>query len=267
MLSEEEFRIRLNKNMKCDVFGIPIKQVTLDEILDSIGYQRFKYIREFVNLSLDMFDDKIARDIEDYMFEIKEQLILEYPDVKYEIDFDLFDLCNYVPFVKTMFIDFLKTFTECEDVSFEHIQFTDEMLIIYFIEGKSNRLTLKRSDFIEFVDLFSILNFTVRVDRNRPKDSASVKEFDKKASEIKEKYGFKSKSDITLESIISALIDSDNPNYTHESIGSKTIYQIMNSFNRMCKMKDHEFMNLVRVNATKIKESDIKSNMWYYNLY
>lgn len=267
MLSEEEFRIRLNKNMECDIFGLPIKQVTLDEVLEDIGYQKFKHIREFVNLSLDMFDDKVANDIEDYMLDVKEQLILAYPDVKYEIEFDLFDLCLYIPFAKTMFIDFLKTFTRCEDISFEHVQFTDEMLMIYFIDGQSNKLRLNRNDFNELIDLFSILNFTVRVDRNRHKDSASVKEFDKKANEIKEKYGFKSKSDVTLESITSALIDSDNPNYTHESIGSKTIYQIMNSFNRMCKMKDNEFMNLVRVNATKIKDSDIRSSMWYYNLY
>lgn len=267
MMTEEEFRIRLNKKSNTKIFDIPIRQCTLDEILDDIGYDKFKHTREFVNLNIDSFNDEISKNIEEYMYDVKEKLMLDYQGVGYDMIFDLYDMVLYVPFIMEMFIDFLKMFTYCKEIYVKHIPAIDEMLIIYYIEEESFKVTLTRKSFEEFMDMFSILNFTVRVDRSRVKDSDSVKEFDRQAKEIKEKYGVKGRQDITLESITSALIDSDNPNYTHESIGSKTIYQIMNSFGRMCKMRDNDFMNLIRVNATKIKEEDIKSSMWYCNLY
>lgn len=267
MMDEEEFRIRLNKKSNVDVMGIPIKQLTLDEILDCVGYSKFKYTREFVNLSLDSFHDDMVKNIEDYMFDVKEALMINYPDIGYDLVFDMFDMCLYVPFIKDMFMDFMNVFTYCDDIVIEHVPFIDEMLIIYYVDGVSNKLSLTRDLFYKMIDLFSILNYTVKVDRDKIVDSDAVKEFDKKAKEIKEKYGVKSKNDVTLESITSALIDSDNPNYTHESIGSKTIYQIMNSFSRMCKMKDNEFMNLIRVNCSKIDENEIRKSSWFYNLY
>ena len=266
-MREEEFRIRLNTNKSATIFGLNVKQLTLDEVMDEIGYDKFKQVRDFVNLDISSFNKELANSIEECMFDIKEHLIINYPDTHYEMTFDLFDLCLYIPFIKSMLIEFIEMFTTCRDVIVNHMEVVDEMTILYTQGNGFESLTLTRDNFIEFIDLFSILNFTVRVDRNRANDSESVKEFDKKANDIKEKYGFKSKQEVTLESITSALIDSDNPNYTHESIGGKTIYQIMNSFNRMCKIKDNEFMNLVRVNATKIDNNDVRANMWYYNLY
>lgn len=267
MIDEEEFRIRLNKCSDVDIMGMPVKQVTLDDILDVIGYKKFRYIREFVNFDIDNLNEDISKTISDYMFDVKEHLMFEYQNVGYDLVFDMFDMCLYVPFIKEMFIEFLHTFTYCEDIVVEHIAFIDEMLIVFYVNGNSNKLSLNRSQFDEFIDCFSILNYTVKVDRDKKQDSESVKEFDRKAKEVKDKYGIKSKNNVTLESITSALIDSDNPNYTHESIGSKTIYQIMNSFSRMCKMKDNEFMNLVRVNCSKIDEDEIRKNSWFYNLY
>ena len=266
-MREEEFRIRLNTNKPVNIFGLKVRQLTLDEVMDDIGYDKFKQVRDFVNLDISSFSDEISSSIEEYMLDVKECLILNYPTTNYDMTYDLYDMCLHVPFIKTMFMDFIKTFTTCEDVIINHMEVVDEMTILYTQDERFESLTLNRQTFYEFMDLFSILNFTVRVDRDRVRDSESVKEFDRKANEIKKKYGFKSKQEVTLESITSALIDSDNPNYTHESIGGKTIYQIMNSFNRMCKIKDNEFMNLVRVNATKIDSNDVKANMWYYNLY
>lgn len=266
-MSEEEFRIRLNKNMRTTIYNIPIKQLTLDEILDDVGYDRFKYIRDFVNMSPQTMNGDIVGELDDFMFDIKEQLMLLNPTVGYDLIYTLFDMCLYVPFVKQMFIDFLKTFTYCEEIIIQHIAFVDEMLIIYYIDGQSNKLSLDRQAFDDFIDMFSILNYTSRVNRDVVEDSESVKEFDRKAKEIKEKYGVKESATVTIESVISALVDSDNPNYTHESIGCKTMYQVMNSFSRMCKMKDNDFMNLIRVNASKVDENAIKESAWYYNLY
>lgn len=267
MIDEEEFRIRLNKCSSVDIMGMPVRQITLDEILDVVGYKKFRYIRDFVNFDIENLNEDILEMINEYMFDVKERLMMEYPCVGYDLLFDMYDMCLYVPSINELFIEFIQTFTYCEDVVVEHIAFIDEMLIVFYVDGKSNKLSLNRKQFEEFIDYFSILNYTVRVDRSKQKDSESVKEFDRKANEIKEKYGIKSKNSMTLESITSALIDSDNPNYTHESIGSKTIYQIMNSFSRMCKMKDNEFMNLVRVNCSKIDEDEIKKSSWFYNLY
>lgn len=267
MMSEEEFRIRLNKNMKTSIYNIPIKQLTLDEILDDIGYDKFKHIRDFVNISPTTINDGVKGELDEFMFDIKEYLMLAHPSVGYDLIYTFFDMCLYVPFISQMFVEFLKTFTYCDEVIIQHVPFIDEMLIVYYIDGQSNKLSLTRKSFDDFIDMFSILNYTSRVNREFVEDSEAVKEFDRKAREIKEKYGVKESASVTLESITSALIDSDNPNYTHESIGCKTMYQIMNSFSRMCKMKDNDFMNLVRVNSSKIDENTIKESAWYYNLY
>lgn len=275
-ISEEEFRVRLNVKKPVEIYGLQVKQYTLDDVLDKTGYLRFNRLRNFVNLNIDSFEDGVSKEIDDYMFTIKESLMMSYPYAGYDIDYNLFDMCCHVPFIKNMFIDFLYAFTiGCEDILVEHNPNFNKLTILYTNLNKSEdndkekieQLTLDKVQFDEFIDLFSILNFTVRVDHSMVKDSESVKEFDKKAEEIKSQYGFKSRQDITLESITSSLIDSCNTSYNHENIGGKTIYQIMNSFNRMCKIKDNEFMNLVRVNSSKIKDDDIKKNMWYYNLY
>ena len=266
-MNEEEFRIRLTKQHNVDIFDLPIKQITINQILDEIGYSKYKSIREFVNLDLNMFEAKMVKDIENYMYEVKEALMSEYSDVGYDIDFTLFDLCLYVPFINDMFVDFLHMFTYCESVQVQHIAPFDTMLIVYSIDDTPHKLSLTRKQFEKFIDLFSILNYAVPIDNERSHDSESVKEFDRKAEEIKSKYGIKPKQDITIESIISSLIDSDNTSYTHENIGFKTMYQIMSSFYRMCKIKDNDFMNLVRVNCSKISESDIKKASWFYNLY
>lgn len=275
-ISEEEFRVRLNVKKPVEIYGLEVKQYTLDDILDKTGYLKFNRLRNFVNLNIDSFEDSVSKEIDDYMFTIKENLMMSYPYAGYDIDYNLFDMCCHVPFIKNMFIDFLYAFTiGCEDILVEHNPNFNKLTILYTNLNKSEdnnkekieQLTLDSVQFDDFIDLFSILNFTVRVDRSTVKDSESVKEFDKKAEEIKSQYGFKSRQDITLESITSSLIDSGNTSYNHENIGGKTIYQIMNSFNRMCKIKDNAFMNLVRVNSSKIKDDDIKKNMWYYNLY
>lgn len=275
-ISEEEFRVRLNVKKPVEIYGLQVKQYTLDDVLDKTGYLRFNRLRNFVNLSIDSFEYGVSKEIDDYMFTIKESLMMSYPYAGYDIDYNLYDMCCHVPFIKNMFIDFLYAFTiGCEDILVEHNPNFNKLTILYTNLNKSEdndkekieQLTLDKVQFDDFIDLFSILNFTVRVDHSMVKDSESVKEFDKKAEEIKSQYGFKSRQDITLESITSSLIDSGNTSYNHENIGGKTIYQIMNSFNRMCKIKDNEFMNLVRVNSSKIKDDDIKKNMWYYNLY
>ena len=266
MLSEEEFRIRLLQNMECDIFGLKVKSITLDDILNRIGFDKYKQLREFVNLTLDTFQDEIAKEIENYVLDKKEVLLLNNPYAHYDMSYDLFDLCLHVPFINKMFIEFLNTFTYCTYIEVQHIALTDEMLIVYFTDKEADKLKLNRFEFVEFMDFFSILNFTTRVPKEHYTESESVKEFDRKAKEIKEKYGFRNKSDITLESIISSLVNS-GVNYTHENIRSKTMYQIIDSFNRICKIKENEFMNLIRVNKADVKEGDVRRSAWYYNIY
>lgn len=268
MMSEEEFRIRLNKKMKVDIFGIPVRQYTLDEVLDGLGYEKFKYLREVVNTSIDLFAPDMKRDISDYMFEVKTKLMVRNPDMPYDIYFDLFDMCLYVPVINNLFIEFMNTFTYATDISLRHIEESDEMVIFYKLEDEARKLSLDRKGFNELIDLFSVLNFSVRTSKDKYiTNSKSVEDFDKKVKEIKDKYGIKDKHDITFESITSALINSENPNYTHESIGNKTMYQIMDSFSRMCKFKDNEFMNLVRVNCSKVDKNEISKTSWFYNIY
>lgn len=267
-MSEEEFRIRLNKGMNVDIFGIPVRQYTLDEVLDNLGYDKFKYLREVVNTSIDLFTPDMRRDISDYMFEVKTSLMVRNQDVPYDIDFDLFDMCLYAPIINNLFIDFMNTFTYATEISLKHIEESDEMVIFYKVDGMDRKLSLTRENFVEFVDLFSILNFSVRTNKEKHiNNSKAVEDFDKKAKEIKDKYGIKDKHDITFESITSSLINSENPNYTHESIGSKTMYQIMDSFSRMSKFKDNEFMNLVRVNCSEIDKNEVSKSSWFYNIY
>lgn len=263
-MTEEEFRIRLNVKKPVTIFEMEVRQYTLDEILDVIGYKNFNYMRNFVNLTTDSLDKKVADDIDEYLFNIKEQLMIQYSGVGYDFDYTLFDMCGYVPFINSMFVEFLTTFTIHSDIEVSHVPVFDEMIIRY--DGSKN-LVLSREQFDEFMDMFSILNYSVKVDRNFVKDSEAVKEFDDRAKEIKEQFGWQERQEVTLESITSALIDSDNSSYNHENICDKTIYQILNSFNRMCKLKDNEFMNLIRVNCTSIKEDDIKKSTWYYNIY
>lgn len=262
-MNEEEFRLKLNLNLPVEIYGLQVKQLTIGEILDKTGYTAFNSIRNFVNFNIEYIEYDIAKEIKDYMFDVKENLIELYPSI-YKLDFSLFDMCYYVPFIRDMFISFLKTFTIHKDFVVFHQQTLDELIITYDDE----QLSLNRIQFESFIDLFSILNYTTKVDREIIKQNDKVKDFDNKVDEIKKRCGFKEKQDITLESIISALIDSDNTSYTHETASSKTIYQVMTSFHRMCRIKDNEFMNLIRINSTqKIKERDIKNSLWYYNFY
>ncbi|MEG2546343.1 MAG: hypothetical protein RSA51_07270 [Niameybacter sp.] len=264
-MNEEEFRIRLNMGQAVEIFGLKVRNYTLNEIVEDLGYSKFKYLREFVNLEPDSFEEEMNKSIEAYMYEVKEYLVMTYQDIEYDLDFTLYDMCAYIPFIKAMFIEFLQTFTMYEDISVEHKVEADKLKIEC---DRSLTLELNREEFEAFLDYFSVLNFTTKVDRGRTQDSQSVKDFDKKAQEIKMKYGVKNKQGITLESIISALINSNNPNYTHKDIGCKTIYQIMDSFGRICKMKENDFMNLLRCNGmSKIGEEEVRRSMWYYNLY
>lgn len=249
MTNELNYRNKLLlKKLDANILGLNIKQFTVNDI-DDVGYEEFNRKRQFIFLNKNTFsDDALAMEIDKYMMEIKETLMFQYQDILYDIDYNLFDLISYIPFINDMFIEFLEFFTINKIHKVYHVPEDDEMVIIY----DDKLMHINRNQFDDLLRMFSILNFSTDLFNEDSKiaKAKEVYDFDKQVEELKGKYSFikEKKEDITFNSILSWLCN-DGKGYTHENIGDRTIYQIMDSYSRRNYMSYCDLINNVRGNG------------------
>lgn len=255
----EKLDIEVYKNlllfaMPINLYGLHLKQFRVRELLTE--FNKFNYMRNFVYyINKDAIGEEHKKEIGDFMFDIKEYLMIGYPHAGYEIEYDTFDLVCYHPEYNAMFVMFLNYFTHDNILTATHKPELD-MLEITYNETKITPLT--RTHFADMMNVFCLLNYANEIledDEKIEKTQAAV-DFDSKKRELEAKFGFKEKPSMTFNSVLSWLA---NDGYRHETLIYKTIFQVMDSLKRKNHMEYCKMINTARSNGLcNMKEAELK---------
>lgn len=246
-----------------NMYGFSIKQYKVRELLTK--YKEFNRIRSFVYISEENFIKEERQRIKNAMFDVKEQLLMSYPNTGYELSYDLYDLTLYHPVINTMFIEFLNFFTYHKIELVSHIPALDYLKIVYDEDIKVTTLT--RKQFNDMLNRFCILNYANELvdEKDRITKTDKAKEFDDRKRELESKFGFEKKEDVTFNSILSWLA---NDGYKHETLIYKTIYQIMDAFKRKNYMEYCHLINTARGNGIcNMNEAELRKINNAFSLY
>lgn len=237
-----------------ELYGFKVKQYTVLELLTE--FNRFNYMRNFVyHINKDSINAKYKREIDLFMFDVKEMLVMEYDCVGYDIAYDTFDLVCYHPEYNALFVAFLNYFTDDNIQSAEHMPQIDRLNVTY---NDVNVCPLTREEFKDLLNRLCLLNYANEIDdiEDKVEKSEEAVDFDEKKRALKEKYGFKDKPTMTFNSILSWLA---NDGYTHETLINKTIFQIMDALKRKNHMEYCKLINNARSNGMcDMKEAELK---------
>lgn len=236
------------------IYGLHLKQFRVRELLT--GFNKFNYMRNFVYyINKDSINDEYKREIDDFMFDVKEELMIKYGYVGYDIEYDTFDLVSYHPEYNAMFTMFLSYFTQDRISSAIHIPQLDRINITY---NDTKVSPISRKEFYDMMNRFCLLNYANEIleDNDKMEKTQAAIDFDKKKKELENKFGFKEKPTMTFNSILSWLA---NDGYTHDTLIYKTIFQVMDAFKRKNHMEYCKMINNARSNGLcNMKEAELK---------
>lgn len=269
-MDENTFRAKLLQRDAVTIQGFRVKQFTIKEIT-RFGIDRFNSIRNFVWYDVHNLDKQFKEHIDIPMTDIKKYLIEQFPMVAYSEKYTVFDLICYEPMFNKMFTEFLNTFTSHMISSVQHMPLLDSMNITY---DDTNVMMVKRSDFKEMMNSFTILNFAVgyqedNVLMQQKEKSKDVEDFEAEVEDMLKQFGFKKeKPKVTLYSIIEWLVN-DGHGYTHENICYRTIYQVLSSYNRRNHMEYCESIEKIRCNGMlgKMDKKDLEKATPSFEIY
>lgn len=234
------------------LYGLEIKQYKVRDLL--CGYEEFNRYRQFVYLSKNTLHKQTKKDIDAYMFDVKEYLLMNYGEAGYSLEYDTFDLVAYVGYLNHAFVEFLTYFTQHTISDVTHIKEIDLLRIVY---DDTKVLCLNREQFGDMMNRFCILNYASSLsDTERIEKTSAAEEFDEKKKELEDKFGFKKKQDITFNSILSWLV---NDGFDHNLLINKTMYQVMDSMRRKGYMEYCKLINNARSSGNcNMKEAELK---------
>lgn len=258
----ESYKNLLLFAMPVDICGLRLKQYRVRDLL--CDYDDFNAYRQFVYLTKDTVHKDIKKQIDDYMFDVKEQLAIGFKECNYDLEYDTFDLVGYIEYINNAFVNFLNYFTQHKIYEVSHVPSLDLLKIIY---DDTNVLCISRNQYSDMMNRFCILNYasSLEDDEDKIKKTKAAEEFDDKKRELEEKFGFKKKQDVTFNSILSWLA---NDGYKHETLIYKTIYQVMDAMKRKCYMDYCELINSARSNGNcNMKEAELKKINKAFCLY
>lgn len=249
----ESYKNLLLFAMPVTIYGLKARQMRIRDLLCS--YDSFNATRQFVYLTKDTMHKDIKSKIDEYMFDIKEYLAINFKECDYELEYDTFDLIGYIEYINQAFVEFLDYFTYHKIESVSHVPSLDLLKIVY---DDTKVLCLSRKQFNDMMDRFCILNYSNRLeeDDNKITKTKSAEEFDEKKKELEDRFGFKKKQDVTFNSTLSWLA---NDGYRHEALIYKTIYQVMDTIKRKNYMEYCRLINNARSNGTcNMKEGELR---------
>ncbi len=200
---------KLLKGSLIELYGLEIKPLTIGEIVDDIGYEKYIELLSLMlvnkNKILHMFDDKEAK-----------------MNVK---NFDLFFLNDGLA---EKLVEFFKFFLRNENVLLSKGLFN-----IAVINGE-DKIVINRDNYDDFQGLFCKMYWVVGEDEPKYNPAnAKASEFIKKLEEKKRKYAKTlQKYEKTLFDIISG-VAWKSPNMNIFDIWDLTIYQLYDAYYRM----------------------------------
>lgn len=266
MLNENEVRLKLTAIKDIVLNGIRFRQYTIDEIIEMgfINYSRKKDLA-FFELSK-LFKEDLISIIDDMMFEIKEGLIEEYPDMNYDIDYDLFDMVTHIELVKDAFKGFMKFFTYHEFKDFVHNPSVDQMLVTY---DDVEVVMLTREQFEDILNVIRLMTYGVVKLEDKITQTEKAKRYHDEVDEMKKKWGFKENPKVTFNSIIHGVCNSKHTCINYDNVGSKTMYHICEAETAIEYGEYRELMNNAKANgmAPKLTKSEEEKLRWNYNHY
>lgn len=262
----EDFRLFLTLGKEISIYNFHIRNYTIEEICE-MKYSEFNKKLSILMFDLNDLSIKDRKLFDDHMFQVKEDLMMEYSHIKYELDYDLFDLIGYVKPINDKFVDLMNFITYDKVIAISHDKTFDKLKFFIDIGDSCKVKVLSRKDFVNFIEMLNICVFADSGKKNKITLDDKAKVYEEEVRQIKEKYNIKDKKEITITSIISSECNS-NSSMTYDNIKNKTFYQLMDAYKVLNHFKYSELMDKIRCTGmVKMNENDIKKAFWSKDVY
>lgn len=262
----EDFRLFLTLGKEISIYNFHIRNYTIEEICE-MKYSEFNKRLSILMFDLNDLSIKDRKLFDDHMFQVKEDLMMEYSHIKYELDYDLFDLIGYVKPINDKFVDLMNFITYDKVIAISHDKTFDKLKFFIDIGDSCKVKVLSRKDFVNFIEMLNICVFADSGKKNKITLDDKAKVYEEEVRQIKEKYNIKDKKEITITSIISSECNS-NSSMTYDNIKNKTFYQLMDAYKVLNHFKYSELMDKIRCTGmVKMNENDIKKAFWSKDVY
>lgn len=240
-----------------------LKKPTLEEI-SKLTFDKFQYYEFFIKMTPEIFFTKLK---EDDGIDYWNSLTKEQQD-----KISLYDLIGKEEKLRNTYLDVLNFFF-IETVIFQEgyfillnkgVEFTDN------VDISSIRGLISRETFMQVLDLIQqiccIHGEEENLDEMKFKNNLARQLMEKMLKEKKqEKKKSKSDKNMTIPNIISAL-SNKHPSLNYTNIWRLTIFQLLDSFNRMQANSVYE-IDSTRVSVWGDEKKAFDASLWYKNEY